>query len=62
MRRRQPLREPLGKPGAARIDADERGVVCDGALHALDELRERRFGVGQVVRGVMRVDRTMPAG
>ena len=35
----QPLREPLGEPRAARIDADERGVVRDGAAHALDELR-----------------------
>ena len=43
----QPRGEPLGEPRAARVDADERGVVRDGALHALDERRERRLRVGQ---------------
>ena len=40
--------KPLGEPRAARIDADERGVVRDRAAHALGERDERRFGVRQL--------------
>ena len=35
------LREALGEPGAAGIDADERGVERDRAAHALGERGER---------------------
>ena len=45
--RRSSLREPLGDPGAARIDADEPRVEGDRAAHALGERGERLLGVRQ---------------
>ena len=35
------LREALGDPGAARVDADEARVECDRAAHAIGERGER---------------------
>ena len=58
----QPLREALGDPGTARINSDERGIGRNGALHALDELREGRLGVRKIVRRRHARRRTMPAG
>ena len=43
-------REPLREPRAARVDADERGVVRDGGAHALGQRGERVLGVGQLRR------------
>ena len=57
------LREALGDPGAAGIDADELRVESDGAAHAVGERGERLLGVRQGHRGRSVPDRrTTPAG
>ena len=57
------LREALGDPRAARVDADELRVEGNRAAHALGERGERLFGVrqGQGIRSAPD-RRTRPAG